>query len=226
MSAPLFPITWQLHSPAEGDRNAEVWLAELWEMRGRVLNHVWGLPEFKLGDGSFADPDPVDQRAYHLLARSPKELVGCIRAVPLTAGHGFVGESLLGRQGVDNLLLSIGATRERTAELSRWFVLPEYADSGVAIRLVGGIWAVLRWLGTQKAIGMVATRDGQDRILMRMGCQRPPHLAPIVSPRFGETIVALWLDILGGPSRLGATLMDEMAAKLKLAQLPLEEYCS
>jgi N-acyl-L-homoserine lactone synthetase len=215
MSRPLLPITWRLRLPPGGDPIAARWLAELSEMRGRVLYHVCGLPDFRLADGSFADPDPIDQRACHLLATSPDGVVGCVRAFPLAGPGGSVAESLLGRRAFEQLLLSIGATREHTVEVSRWFVLPEYACGSIGTRLIAGMWAVLRWLGTRKAIGMAGTRDGQDRLLLSMGGRRAPGLAPIVSPRFGQTIVALWFDI-PHPSKRWEALVNKMAVTLKL----------
>jgi hypothetical protein len=142
-------------------------------------------------------------------------MVGCVRAVSLISSFSTVGDSLLGRAGVEKLLLTIGASRYQTFEVSRWLVLVKDAPSNVAIRLITGMWAVLRWLGAQKAIGMAGTRDGQDQMLIRLGAQRIPGVLPIISARYGQTIVALWFDLSQPPSHCAA-LMDKMALTLEL----------
>jgi hypothetical protein len=199
MKVPLPPITWQLRTPGD-DLQAVPWLEELQGMRGRILHDVYGLPEFRRADGTFADPDPMDMSAYHVLAWSRSRVVGCVRAMPLDASLASVGDSLLGRDGLDKLLRSIGTTRWQTFEVSRWLVQHEYASANVAIRLIAGMWAVLRCLRTQKAICMAGTRDGRDRILIRLGGQHLPGFLPIISSRFRQTIVALWFDVLRPPA--------------------------
>jgi hypothetical protein len=51
----------------------------------------------------------------------------------------------------------------------------------------------------------------------RTSGRRTPGVAPVVSPRFGQSIAALWFDI-AQPSERWAGLVDQMAAALKLDQ--------
>lgn len=219
MSEALLPLTWQLHlPPGEGidarlSSSGYAWLAELTEMRGRVLYDGGRRPAFRLADGSFADPDPLDAYAYHLLARPSACLVGCCRVVPLASAQPCGTESLLGRERFNRLLLEIGATRAHTGEASRWIVVPEHRGPRVGLRLVAGMWAIFRWLGLQTVIAMVGTRDGQNRALMRIGGRPVPGLAPLPSHKFDDEILVLSFDV-SRPAKSFAVLIDEMAAPL------------
>ena len=215
MSTAVGSITPELHFPADGERDGQGWRSELTEMRGRVLYGVSGHPEFRRPDGAFVDCDPLDAHSYHLLARFQGALVGCCRAVPLSCSKPCVAESLMGRPRLEELVLSIGGTLERTVEVSRWLVVPDYRTTVVATRLILAMWAVVRWLGARHALGMAGTRDGQDQMLLRMGGRAAPGFAPIPSQRFGQSIAAVWFDLTCPPARF-ATVIDEMAVRLRL----------
>lgn len=227
MSKAMSFLTWELHLPlVEGINNRRSasgyeWLEELTEMRGRVLYNGGHRPDFLLVDGNFADPDPLDAYAYHLLARSSGCLVGCCRVVPLASAPSCITESLLGHQRLDRLLLEIGTTRAQTGEVSRWIVVPEYRCITLGLRLVAGTWAIGRWLGLQTGIAMVGTRDGQNRALMHIGGRPVPGLELLVSQKFDDELVVLSFDH-SRPAKSFATLVDKMAALLELENQWLE----
>ena len=208
--------TWELHSPAHQSACGDAWLRELAEMRGRVLYGLSGCAKFQLPDGTFTDSDGLDAHCYHLFARCGGKLVGCCRAIHLHGAPSSVAESLLGRPGLERLLSNREAAHERTAEVSRWLVVPEYRNTPVATRLILGMWAAIRSLGAWHALGMAGTRDGQDQMLMRFGGRRVPGFEPILSPQFAQNVVPIWFELSCPPPRW-ATLVDQMADRLGLA---------
>ena len=75
-------IHWELHTPA--GLTAPGWLEEISELRGRVLYESGRRPGFRRTDGRFADPDPRDMHAYHILARLEAQDLPHVLAVKRT----------------------------------------------------------------------------------------------------------------------------------------------
>jgi hypothetical protein len=95
------------------------WLAEAREMRGRVLYDDGRRSFFRMNDGSFGDPDPVDIEAYHNSARSEGHMVGYARIVPpASLLTGFIA-STIGKCRLEAILHELGTDRERICEASR-----------------------------------------------------------------------------------------------------------
>jgi hypothetical protein len=215
MSTRIRLATWELHSPVSERLPGAAWQRELIEMRGRVLYELSGCGKFRLPDGTFTDSDGLDAHCYHLLARCDGRVVGCCRALFLARASASVAEWLLGRSGLEDLLSKAGGAREKTAEVSRWLVVPAYRNTPVATGLILGMWAVIRSLGVWHALGMAGTRDGQDRMLMRFGARRVPGFEPIPSSQFAQAVVPVWLDLMCPPPRW-APLVGQMADRLEL----------
>ena len=219
MTDRTLPLTWQLQclpnvGADDGAVSAPQWLAELSEMRGRILFAEGRRPAFRLEDGSFADPDPLDAYAYHILARTPFGLAGCCRILSFATAPTSVTESILGPQ-FGQLLLKLGTTRAESCEGSRWLVAREYRAKATALRLVAGAWAVARWLGFKYIIGMVGTKDKQDCVLRRTGGRPVPGLATHTCKTFADELRALYFDVLH-PAQPFSSLVDEMEALLGL----------
>ena len=216
MLSTVTSLAWQVQAPIHKGENLNLssagyaWLQELSEMRGRVLFNGGRRPGFQLADGTFVDPDPLDTHAYHLLVRSSASLVGCTRVVPLISAPTCITESFLGGEKFTRLLLTLGTTREQTAEGSRWMVVPDYRGSRIGLSLVAGGIAICRYLGMKTVIVMAGTRDGQDRLLMHLGFQSVPGIALHNAPMFDDHIRLLYLDLLEKPKPLIAGLLDKM----------------
>lgn len=214
-------LAWQLQAPIHKGENINLslvgyaWVQELSEMRGRVLFDEGRRPGFQLADGTFADPDPLDTHAYHLLVHSSASLVGCTRVVPLINTPTCITESFLGDEEFDRLLLVLGSTRAQTAEGSRWMVVPEHRGSRLGLSLVAGGIAICRCLGMKTVIVMAGTRDGQDRLLMHLGFHPVPGIALHNAPMFDDHIRLLYLDLLQTPKPLIAVLLDKMTQLIR-----------
>jgi hypothetical protein len=209
-SAALSSFTWETHFPHDGDLLGQGWLLELSEMRGRVLHAGGRRPQFHKADGSFIDVDPLDRYAYHILLRSSTYIIGCIRVVPLTSVSICGTESLLGRQGFEQMLVHIGTTRDKIGEVGRWIVAPEYSRFRMGLRLIRGVGVLSKWLGLETVIATVGTRDGQAETLMRSGGRRVPGLSPIKSQKYNDDLVVLTFDLMHLAKSLGP-----LAAKME-----------
>jgi hypothetical protein len=225
-------LTWQLEVPFQESPDAPVssgaapWLSELWEMRGRVLFDGGRRAAFQLGDGNFADPDPLDAYAYHALAQAPTGLVGCIRYLPLADAPTCGTELVLGRERFEKLLCELGTTRERTGEIGRWMVVPEHRGRNrLSFRLVAAAWAVGRRLGHHFGIATVGTRDGQDLALIRVGGRPAPGIEPTPAPIFDDAVSVVCFEAWGTTESMNV-LIDEMGGLLSLDHVRLPDPVS
>jgi hypothetical protein len=169
-------------------------LTEVRAMRARVMYDEGRRPFFRLDDGSFDDPDPVDLYAYHIVARAWDRPVGYARVVPLATEGGFVS-STIGADRLNRILRDLGTTRERSCEAARWAVVPGWRGA-LGRRLVAAAWAVARWLGVDTAFVLACTVARQDLALMRLGA-RPIRGVPQLTCRAAnEELRLLHFDVL------------------------------
>ncbi len=212
-------LTWQLYPPPGVTTPTPAWLVELSEMRGRVLYAEGRRPAFRLANGDFADPDPFDVYAYHLVAYAATGAVGCIRLVPLVDLPECFSEHLVGHAPFAQALSALQVTRQQAAECGRWMVVPDYRHtSQLGISLAAGIIAVGRQLGHKILIGPTGTRDGQANFLIRIGMQAMPTLPPVAMPLYDDEIQFLYINPSCPNEKLGIQ-MNQMAERLALAQL-------
>ena len=191
------------------------WLAEVREMRGRVLYDRGRRPSFLKANGNFEDVDEFDLNAYHVIALSKGRPVGCARLVPLASIQSGVVSSAIGEELITTLLHELGTTRERVCEASRWVVVPEFRGE-LGSRMVAASWAVARWLSMEIAFVMAGTRQKQDLALARMGA-RPVTAVPLLgSEVFDDELRLLYFDV-SHPAESMRKRMDEEAAALDLA---------
>jgi hypothetical protein len=213
------PIIWKLYPPPVVTFSTLDWLAELSEMRGRLLYAEGRRPAFRLSNGKFADDDALDHYAYHLLAYAATGLVGCARLVSLAARARCVTETLVGSQSLHNALLALNVSREQAAECGRWLVAPQYRrTSMLAMRLAAGIFAIARQLEHKILVGSAGTQDGQVNLLIRIGFQPLPTLAPLVVPLYNDELQFLYIDPRYASAKL-TPLINQMVEGLALASL-------
>jgi Acetyltransferase (GNAT) domain len=202
------------HGADQGSISASAWLAELREMRGRVFYDQGRRPSFVKTNGDFEDADEADLDAYHVIARSQGQSVGCARVAPLANIRCGLVSSAIGEERVITLLRELGTTRERACEASRWVVVPEFRGE-LGPRIVAASWAVARWLDMDVAFVMAGTRQKQDMALARMGA-RPVNAVPLLrSEVFDDELRLLYFDVLR-PSEVVRLQIDEATAALDL----------
>ena len=110
------------------------WLDEVRSLRGAALFDHGRRPKFKTDDGRYADSDPIDLYAWHVLAYAGDSLAGCVRVYPL-AGNGLpsLTETLLGEEQFLQTLRRLVCRRNNTIEIGRWVVDPALrAQNGLA----------------------------------------------------------------------------------------------
>ncbi|MEZ4867836.1 MAG: GNAT family N-acyltransferase [Caldilineaceae bacterium] len=212
-------IFWKLYPPPSVTAAAPDWLAELSEMRGRLLYAEGRRPAFRRANGEFADEDALDRDAYHLLAYAATGLVGCVRLVPLAAVARCVTETLTGSQPFHNALLALNASHHQAAECGRWIVAPDYrSTSMLAMRLAAGIIAIGRQLEHKILVASTGTRDGQTNLLMRIGFQPLPHLAPLAVPMYSDELQFIYINPCCASPKF-TMLINQMAERLALGSL-------
>jgi hypothetical protein len=193
------------------------WLAELREMRGRVLYDQGRRPCFRMSDGKFDDPDPADLLAHHIVAQSGGHPVGCARIVPSKhLRSGFVSGTI-GGQLFEAILEQLGTNPEQVCEASRWAVVPECRGL-LGRQIVVAAWAVARWLSFRTAFVLAFTCQKQDHALIRMGARPVPGLSLFPSTISNDQCRLLYFDVWH-PSEWMEKQIAEMTDALKLDYL-------
>jgi hypothetical protein len=200
-----------------GSASSGGWLAEVREMRARVLYDQGRRPFFRLADGGFNDPDPVDIEGYHVIARSQDRAIACARLVPLAVESGFLPFTI-GPQRFEHILRDLGTARERACEASRWAVVPEWRGQ-LGSRIVAASWVVARWLALDSVFVLACTCRKQDLALMRMGARTIKGLPLFASRISDEDLRLLYFDI----AQPSAWMREQMIQSAKL--LNLAEIC-
>jgi N-acyl-L-homoserine lactone synthetase len=199
------------------------WLDEVRTLRARVLHDHGRRPGFRTSEGTFADHDPADLQAHHLLAYRDDQLVGCSRFVPLNGNHPGLGEVLLGKERWDEILDRLGVTREQAIEGGRWAVREEHRPSGLSRGFGALLMAVgcesVRELGIEVLLCAVGTSDGQDRALARFGFQSVPAVQPVHVEAFADTVRFMYYRT-SRPNPRFLRIIDE-AVQCSIAVRPL-----
>jgi GNAT superfamily N-acetyltransferase len=210
-------VDWSLQapSPAAGSPGEAPWLSQLRSVRARVLYDGGRRPGFRAVDGRHWDPDPVDLHAYHIIARRGDELLG---AIPLTRGPRGPLARLLGAERLEHVIAELGAGRSQAVEAGGWVVVPAARGTGVAKRLVAATVALTWHLGARLWLGAAGTRDGQDRILARLGVRFVPDRDTLPLPGYADEVRLVYVTPdEGGPELAGPAAA--MAASLGLHPL-------
>ncbi len=214
---------WEIRSPAAEERGwggSSALTAPAWIdgnpaacAVGEVLYDEGRRPQFRHDDGTFADCDPLDLLAYHVLGRYAGELVGCIRFVGLADPVKSMTEQVLGRERFERMLTQLDSPREATADVGRWVVHPEFRRHRVALSLVAGCWSYLQELGFQTAIATVGTRAGQNAILRRTGLAPVPGVPPHLSRSFDDELCTMFAT-LNDPAPNFRGMVEQMGRRL------------
>ena len=184
-------------------------------MRGRILYDGGRRPAFRFADGTFTDGDAIDLDAYHIMVRHNSHIVACARVMLLVPGTPGVVASSIGQDVADSIVTEIGMNGDVACEASRWMVEPEYRKQRLGFHIVAASWAVARWMGVKTAFGMAGMRDGQHRLLMRMGGRTVENTPIVTSDVYDDEMTLLAFDIMN-PTPSMLHVVDEMAEALNL----------
>lgn len=194
------------------------WLAELREMRARLLYDHGRRPHFQMADGKLDDPDPADLFAYHMIARSQGRPVWYARLLPPKhMSSGFILGSI-GRRQWEAIVDELGTNAEGVCEGSWWAVVPE-SRGLLGRQIIAACCAVARWLSFRMVFVLACTSQKQDLALIRMGA-RPIYGLPLfTSSLSGDECRLLYFDVWHSSLSM-ARQIEESTELLKLGPLP------
>jgi hypothetical protein len=202
-------LSWQIHSPlwslvCSTPESWPEWIDEVRWLRGKVLFDHGRRPHFMTSEGQYADPDPIDLHAWHILAYAGDVLVGCVRVYPLAAGGPpCLTETLLGAGQFSQMLRNMGKHRYDTIEIGRWVVDPALRITrnlapGIGVQLAAGAGALAFALVNHSddangvAIFPAGSRDKQYLMLSRLGLKPVSEIDPVVSTEYDDVIRVMY----------------------------------
>jgi hypothetical protein len=234
--APSQFLSWHLRRPLQdsmsgaGDSSPQ-WLDEVRSLRGVALFENGRRPKFKTEDGSYADSDPIDLYAWHVLAYAGDRLVGCVRVYPL-AGNGVpcLTETLLGEKQFLETLRTLGSHRNNTIEIGRWVVDPALRAQnglapGIGVQLAASAGALaLALVNQSEAVNAIAifsagSRDNQYLMLSRLGLRPVSGIEALISTEYDDVIQVMYCARNQKLQRRFQRMMDAMAKTIGVDQM-------
>jgi hypothetical protein len=181
-------------------------LAELSEFRGRILYAGGRRPEFAGAGAQYADDDPLDLEAFHVIVRKDGALIGCVRLMPLPE----YSRSLIGRRVGPSCLRAAVSLMKRArtdcVEAGRWIVDPSARGTALGRTLLLSLWVVGQWLDKRCLFGAVGVRDGQSTIAARCGGYVAPGIDPVFIKEYDDELSVMYFDLDHPPPRIAAQL--------------------
>jgi predicted GNAT family N-acyltransferase len=207
------------------------WLDEVRSLRGATLFDNGRRPKFKTDDGCYADSDPIDLYAWHVLAYAGDSLVGCVRVYPL-AGNGVpcLTETLLGEKQFLETLRTLGSHRNNTIEIGRWVVDPALRAQnglapGIGVQLAASAGALALALVNQSedvnaiAIFSAGSRDNQYLMLSRLGLRPVCGIEPLIATEYDDVIRVMYCARNQKLQRRFQRMMDAIAKAIGIDQM-------
>jgi Acetyltransferase (GNAT) domain len=234
--APSQFLSWQLRCPflnsmSGAGESSPQWLDEVRSLRGAALFDHGRRPKFKTDDGCYADSDPIDLYAWHVLAYAGDSLVGCVRVYPL-AGNGVpcLTETLLGENQFLETLRTLGSHRDKTIEIGRWVVDPALRAQnglapGIGVQLAASAGALaLALVNQSEAVNAIAifsagSRDNQFLMLSRLGLRPVSGIEPLISTEYDDVIQVMYCARNQKLQRRFQRMMDAMAKAIGVDQM-------
>jgi Acetyltransferase (GNAT) domain len=213
-----------------GGSSAE-WLDEVRSLRGAALFDNGRRPKFKTGDGCYADSDPIDLYAWHVLAYAGDSLAGCVRVYPLGASSpACLTETLLGEKQFRETLHKLGSHRSDVFEIGRWVVDPALRAQnglapGIGLQLAASAGALALALVDQSearnamAIFSAGSRDNQYLMLSRLGLKTVSGIEPVISTEYDDVIRVMYCTRTQKLQRRFQRMMDAMANAMGIDQM-------
>jgi hypothetical protein len=225
-------LSWKLQFPlGEAEGPLPAWLDEVRSLRGAAFFDNGRRPHFNIGDGRYADCDPIDLHAWHILAYAGDSLVGCVRVYPLAEiGPQCLTETLLGEEQFAEMLLRLGKHRNNAFEIGRWVVAPALRAQGslapsIGVQLAAGAGALALALVNLSedmngvAISSAGSRDKQYLMLSRLGLKPVPGIEPVASPEYDDVIRVMYCTKTQELQPRFRRMMDAMAEAIGLDQM-------
>jgi len=226
------PTIWRRRSLQQDDSRAVPdWLHDVRSLRAFVLFDNGRRPHFRTAAGHFADADPLDLNAEHILAYDGEELVGCIRAYRLREnGPRCITEQILGARLFADFLDGLGVLRGNAVEISRWIVHPEYRANGrtgaqLAAAAAAAIVDTFGDHGRQRnaIVCTAGTGDGQDLTLARIGLDAAlVSLQAVRADHYNDDVRVMYCTNIERLNFRFRRLMEDMAETLGLPAGPHE----
>jgi N-acyl-L-homoserine lactone synthetase len=141
------------------------------EFRARVLFDEGRRPSFRKVEGTYADADPLDAFAFHVVVRSEGEIIGCIRANPTSVEPPSSMAALLGPALLAHVLSSLRVDRSDCWDGGRWAVDPRRQRAALGGELACAAMAVARQLGGRRLVGVAGVRQRQADLLVSLGAE-------------------------------------------------------
>ena len=88
----------------------------------------------------------------------------------------------------------------------------------LAMRVAAGIIAISRQLGHKILVASAGTQDGQVNLLIRIGFQLLPTLAPLAVPLYNDELQFIYIDPRCASAKF-TLLSNQMVERLALASL-------
>jgi predicted GNAT family N-acyltransferase len=234
--APSQFLSWQLRCPPRdsmsgaGESSPE-WLDEVRSLRGAALFDNGRRPKFKTDDGCYADSDPIDLDAWHVLAYAGDSLAGCVRVYPLARNSApCLTETLLGEKQFLETLLKLGSHRNNAIEIGRWVVDPALRAQnglapGIGVQLAASAGALALALVNQSeaanaiAIFAAGSQDNQYLMLSRLGLKTVSGVEPVISAEYDDVIRVMYCTRTQKLQPRFQRMMDAMASTVGIDQM-------
>jgi predicted GNAT family N-acyltransferase len=184
-----------VHLGGPSSRPSNEWLAELWDMRGRIIYQNGYRPSFRSSTGKFSDEDPLDAVSFHVTARLNGTLVGCVRLVRYTDAPTTWAQRLLGKPQIEAVVNSLNSSLVNTGECGRWIVEPEERGKHLGRYLISGVYATARAFHVKTILGLSGTHERQDLAFMSMGWKPVEGFPVIPAPKFNDDLKFIYFDV-------------------------------
>jgi hypothetical protein len=231
-------LSWQLQSPVRDTTSGAgafpKWVDEVRSLRGFALFDNGRRPHFRTSDGRYADSDPIDLHAWHVLAYAGDSLAGCVRVYPLAGGGGppCLTEALLGEEQFSEMLRRLGKQRDNVIEIGRWVVDPALRTQGslapgIGAQLAAGAGALAFALVNQSddangvAIFSAGSRDKQYMMLSRLGLRPVSGIEPVISAEYDDVIRVMYCTNTEELRSRFRSMMDAMAETIGIGSEPV-----
>ncbi|MER6632627.1 hypothetical protein ABT301_31140 [Streptomyces sp. NPDC000987] len=187
-------------SPADRDRH-EALLQEISAFRGHTYYADGQRPNFRRTDGGYADLQPYDRAAYHVMLRERASgaLTAVVRLIPrdwAPAGHSAV-EQMFGPRVAD-LITRRGLCDAAVLEGGRLAVAVSRQNYSIGplVSLVGLAFA--ESIGRRMLWGLSGTKGRQDLLFARLGAHiHDEFLEP--DPKYHDTMTVYSFDLAAVP---------------------------
>jgi N-acyl-L-homoserine lactone synthetase len=139
--------------------------------RARVLFDEGRRPSFRNDEGAYADADPLDALAFHVVVRCEGEIVGCIRVNPTSVSPPSSMAALLGPALLAHVMRSLHVDPSECWDGGRWAVDPRRQRAALGGELACAAMAVARHLGGRRLVGVAGVRQRQAERLVSLGAE-------------------------------------------------------